>query len=538
MNEVTTVLLENEMDLILANKQSMRLGELTGVPLSGQTTFATAVSEVARTAIDRSSDAVLTLYVSGKTEREKYIIAVVKDLPGKLSHKQQEGYAYAKRLVSNMGITNNTDETLIELRYRLANTIHLNDSLLEKIRVQLNADPEVSPYEEIKRKNKQLLELSDMLAKSEGRYKDLTNSLPIIICTVDVNGEMLYANKWLLEYTGQTIEQLNRDRWASVLHPEDFKAGWGEFHNSVRTKQARVSHRRFKDAATGEYRWHTGVATPVLDAHGEVTHYHSYMADVHAQKMMELALKDNKELKETQRLLEEKVKELNESNFQLKQFAYVASHDLQEPLRKIGFFADMIKARHQPLLDSEAGGMFDSIIRSTNRMKAMVHDILAYSTITDEKQRIELVDLNIVAQDVLLDLDLAVREKHAQISVGRLPSIEGNARQLKQLFENLLSNSLKYVDQGVVPVINISAAETENNITFYFKDNGIGFDINYLDKMFQLFQRLHNRDKYSGTGIGLALCKKIVQMHNGTITAVSKPGAGAEFIVTLPREHS
>ncbi len=538
MNEVTTVLLENEMDLILANKQSMRLGELTGVPLSGQTTFATAVSEVARTAIERSDEARLSLYLTGKKERDKYIIAVVHDLPGKMSQKQQQGYAYAKRLVSSMDVVNGDNETTIELRYRLPHTTRIDDIMLEKIRVQLNTDPEVSPYEEIKRKNRQLMELSDMLAKSEGRYKDLTDSLPIVIITVGVGGELLYANKWLLEYTGKTMEQLNSNKWKDVLHPEDFERGWKEFEDGIQERRPRVAHRRFREGATGEYRWHTGVATPVLDADGNVTHYHSYMVDVHAQKMMELALKDNRELKETKRELEEKIRELNESNFQLKQFAYVASHDLQEPLRKIGFFADMIKSRHKPLLDSEAGSMFDSIIRSTNRMKAMVHDILAYSTINDDKQKIEDIDLNVVAQDVLQDLELVIREKNAQIKIAALPHIEGNARQLRQLFENLLSNSLKYVDQGVTPRISITTSESENNITFSFTDNGIGFDNIYLDKMFQLFQRLHNRDKYSGTGIGLALCKKIVQVHGGTITAISSPGAGAEFIVTLPRKQS
>ncbi len=165
-------------------------------------------------------------------------------------------------------------------------------------------------------------------------------------------------------------------------------------------------------------------------------------------------------------------------------------------------------------------------------MKMLIQDILAYSTV--RREGFTVVNLNDVANETIHSIEIGIQEKGAEINVGDLPQVEGNKRQLLQLFENIVSNAIKYSRPGVPPVVSIQAEVQGNQVLLTFTDNGIGFEEHYMQKMFEIFQRLHTRDKYAGTGIGLAICKKIVDLHNGTIAAVGTPDIGATFLVTLP----
>lgn len=531
MNEITTVSLENEMDLILANKQSMRLAELAGLTLSAQTIFATAVSEVSRTALDQRNAAQLTLYTSLKTDREKFIIAIITDASGQLTEKQQAGYSYAKRLVVDFNVTRSGEVTHIELRVGVPPATHLGDLQVEKWRRVINVTAEVSPYEEIKRKNKQLVELSEKLSDSEARYKELTNTLPLLIFTLDKHGKTIYGNQWLYDYTGRNLAQ-----WKESIHPDDQPLLTGLLESN-RDDMARIPLEwRLMEAATGAYRWHSGMATPVRNEAAAFAGWHLFLADIHAQKLVEAALKDNRELKETQRVLETKILELNRSNQQLAQFAYVASHDLQEPLRKIGVYSDLLQKRFGDKLRSEGHALFDNMIKSTQRMKNLIDDVLAYSTISDNSEAFSVLELDQMMADIISGFDLRINEAGAEILVGPLPVVHGSAPQFKQLFENLFSNALKFIEPGRQPRIEVFAHCKGQEVQIVFKDNGIGFDQVHVEKIFGLFQRLHTRDRYSGTGIGLAICKKIVEIHGGTIQAKGQLGAGAEFLIRLPQE--
>ncbi|HTJ14093.1 MAG TPA: ATP-binding protein [Dinghuibacter sp.] len=522
MHEITTVLLDNEMDLILANKQSMRLAELAGLSLSAQTIFATAVSEVSRTALDQRREARLKLCTSLKTDREKFIIAQIADPSGEVTDKQEEGYSNARRLIGELSVTREGVMTHIELRVRMSSSVRMTDKLLEKWRVELNQSSDISPYEEIKRKNKQLVELSDMVSRSEKRYRDLTEALPLLIFTMDAAGAITYGNRWFFSYTGKDLDQVNGSRWASVLHPDDPPFGT-LLENADRNVEIQ---RRIREARSGEYRWHSGFGTPAPGGG-----WHVYLADIHAQKMVEEALKDNRELKDTQEVLEGKIRELNRSNHQLEQFAYVASHDLQEPLRKIGVYSDLLQQRYGEQLGGEGHVLFENMIRSTLRMKTLIDDVLAYSTISNIPEAFVFVDLNELARDLLAEYELRIQEAQAHIEIDPLPTVWGNAAQLRQLFGNIVSNALKFTRPGEPLQMKIYVDPRGRLV---FRDNGIGFDQPHEQKMFGLFQRLHTRDQYPGTGIGLAICKKIVQNHGGVIEAQGHPGEGAEFIVTLP----
>ncbi len=533
MNHITSIALENEMDLILAHKQSMRLAELAGLSLPAQTTFATAVSEVSRSALDQKSNAELSLYVSGKTEKAKFIIAVLEDNRGKFLAEKDEGFIFARRLVSNISVATDNGINRTDLKLRLANSMRIDDVLLEKWRINLNTDPNISPYEEIKRKNRQLVEMADRLRESEQQYRSLTNSLPVMIFSMNKNAEITYANQWLFQYTGRRAEEINDTQWRTIVHEDDTDEIWGKWKEHASDPTAMISPElRIKDGRTGEYRWHTGISIAVTEEDGSVKCWNTFMVDIHDRKLVAQTLKDNKELLEIRAELEDKIKLLDQSNQQLEQFAYIASHDLQEPLRKISFYSDYLRHRHEQSLPEDAKMFFGNLVSATGRMKVLVQDILAYSTVQSDP--FSSLDLNEVLSDTLTDLEISIKDKNAAITVGDLPAIEGNSRKLKQLFENLISNSLKYTVEDNPPVISIAAKVKENCVEIVITDQGIGFDQKYADKMFDLFQRLHSKEQYSGTGLGLAICKKIVNLHGGSIRAHSQPGHGATFTVSLP----
>jgi hypothetical protein len=272
-----------------------------------------------------------------------------------------------------------------------------------------------------------------------------------------------------------------------------------------------------------------------------ITRWIGFIVDIHAQKHIEQTLKDNRELKQTQKdlfehqaELQRKVIELNRSNYELEQFAHLASHDLQEPLRKLFFYSDLMKQKYSAVIDETGISTLNSMVAAAGRMKELIHDLLSYSQLQQQKLVVESVDLNELIRELLRDLDLTIKEKNATIEVDELPAIQGNPLRLRQLFLNLLSNALKYSKPGVPPHVHVSTNTLQGKIAIRVKDNGIGFEEQYKEKIFGLFERLHSRDQFPGTGIGLSICKKIAELHHGTISAVSQPGEFSEFEVVLP----
>ncbi|TRW26454.1 PAS domain S-box protein [Flavobacterium zepuense] len=248
----------------------------------------------------------------------------------------------------------------------------------------------------------------------------------------------------------------------------------------------------------------------------------------------EQVYKRTAELNSLNALLEEKNLELEKSNKELESFNYVASHDLQEPLRKIQTFLSIITNRDMD--SATAKNYMSKISNSAARMSNLIQDVLTYSRLNAESKLTE-VDLNTIITNVKTDYELTIAEKNAVINSSYLPVINANALQMHQLFSNLISNSLKY-NTGQ-PVITITATTFKDNegvpiVEIVLSDNGIGFDEQYKEQMFKLFHRLHGKSEFSGTGIGLSICKKIVEQHHGTITAQSVPGKGATFTIHLP----
>ena len=258
-------------------------------------------------------------------------------------------------------------------------------------------------------------------------------------------------------------------------------------------------------------------------------------ARLHEQARREIAERQRAEAE-----LQTYAARLERSNRELESFAYIASHDLKEPLRKIQAFGDRLQAKYGEVLNEQGRDYLIRIQSAAIRMQALIDGLLIYSRVTTKTQPFVPVDLNAVVREVLADLEVRIEQLAAQVEVEDLPTIEADPLQMRQLFQNLIGNALKFHRQNVVPLVRVrrellDGGEGQYRITV--EDNGIGFDEKYLDRLFQVFQRLHGRSEYEGTGMGLAICRKIVERHGGHITARGVPGQGAAFIVTLPAKQ-
>jgi signal transduction histidine kinase/HAMP domain-containing protein len=256
------------------------------------------------------------------------------------------------------------------------------------------------------------------------------------------------------------------------------------------------------------------------------------------QRMVEQIREVTKNLRKRESELEMYSDKLKKSNTELEQFAYIASHDLQEPLRKIRLFGDRLREKYGALLDEKAVDYLQRMNSAVIRMENFIKDLLQYSRVTSKAQPFEAVELNNIIRDVLGDLEIRINETKAEIKTQSLPTIDADPLQMRQLFQNIIGNAIKYHRANVPPVVTITSRTGANDNGNYCEinitDNGIGFDDKYVEQIFGLFQRLHGRSEYAGTGIGLAICKKIVGHHGGMISASSKKEEGSTFCITLP----
>lgn len=272
----------------------------------------------------------------------------------------------------------------------------------------------------------------------------------------------------------------------------------------------------------------------------EVERRTSQLRDVNEQLRNELFEREcaEKKLKEVAELLRQKNQELQE-------FVYIASHDLQEPLRKVMAFSDRLKSRYSDIIDEKGLDYMKRMHNATRRMQAFINDLLTYSRLTTKARPFEHIDLNRILSEVISDLEVKIQETGGRVEAEGLVTIEADPLQMRQLFQNLVGNALKFRKNSEPPVVkirgefvNMEDKSSERLYKITIHDNGIGFDERYTDKIFGVFQRLHGRNEYEGSGIGLSICKKIVERHRGSITAKSMLGMGSTFIIVLPERQT
>lgn len=370
----------------------------------------------------------------------------------------------------------------------------------------------------------------------DARVKELHSvmeSLPLIAFTINTEGEIEYVNEHWYRYSGAMKD-------FPETHPEDIHV-CDEWKASFAIGKEYTCQLRIKELATASFHYFVMRILPI-EQNGKIIKWVGTFTDIHEQKTINQFLEIK--VKERTKNLLQKNEELETSNHELQQFAWVVSHDLKEPLRKIQTFNNIIKEKYiEP--GSEGAKYLDRTIHSSERMSALINDLLDYSRLS-VSALFRRIDLNIILDEVLLDFEYLIADKKAVIKKTELCTIDAVPSQMRQIFQNLISNALKFSRDNVQPVISImcdriaekkfDGAPDPNGdyCRIVVSDNGIGFDELYLDKLFIIFQRLHNRTIYEGTGIGLAIAKKIVDRHNGIITAKSKEEEGASFILVLP----
>jgi len=548
MEEVVRIKLDNEMDLILAHKRTMKIAELCGLSLSSQTTFATAVSEIARCAIGIGKNSFLVLGINFLRAGRKEINASILDSVD-LNKINPDAFAYARRLIGNLEIFYANNEYEVRMSYRISFGGTISAAKIDSFKDYFKNEPPLSPYDEIRKKNIQLIDLSEKLQQSENQYKTLTDSLPLMMLTISPKETLIYTNKWLKDFLLSHNSIALNFPWKPIIHADDFSTVGQEWNRATTNRTPFRAQARLYHKDKNRYIWYLISIVPLKNDKDAVMSWNGFFVDIDAQKQVEETLKDNKELKvaqvrlqEYQLQLEEKINELNASNYDLEQFAYIASHDLQEPLRKIKTFTNLLD-KNLSLGDKDRV-YFNKIISSSERMSNLIRDVLNYSQLSSNNQLVK-IELNNIVNDVIDDLELVIQDKGAILHVSKLPVVKGINLQLTQLFTNLITNSLKFSARA--PVIRIEAQEASvseleeqalNPLESFWKitveDNGIGFEQQYAKQIFDIFQRLNDKQVYAGNGIGLALCKKIVANHRGSIKAEGTLSTGATFTIYLP----
>ncbi len=337
---------------------------------------------------------------------------------------------------------------------------------------------------------------------------------------------------------------LSRKSYVDIIHPDDLQKRTEAYTAAYQTGKLHYEGRIMRP--DGAIRWMRTLGTILFDENNVPQKIVGVTQDITEQKQFEEEL--NRKVNERTLALQIKNAELESSNQRLEEFAYAASHDLKEPMRKISFFTDRLKNQLQQRLEAVEIQTFSRIEASIRRMVSLVDDLLQYSHLNQMPLEKDSIDLNKKVRSVLEDLELDIREKKAVIEIGNLPTISGYRRQVEQLFQNLISNSLKYAKPDIAPEIRIQSKKVHSNqfpsvfseglegqyILIEVSDNGIGFDPTDSEDIFKLFYRLHQQGALSGTGIGLAIVKKVMQNHNGKIVAESKLGNGATFRLFFP----
>ncbi|MCS3796779.1 PAS domain S-box protein [Niastella sp. OAS944] len=367
--------------------------------------------------------------------------------------------------------------------------------------------------------------------QAQQKFKGLLESAPDAIVIVSEKGTIHMINNQCESIFGYKKEELEGCN-VEMLLPERFRNKHPEhrqlFFDNPRARPMGASLELLGLRKNGEEFPVEISLSPLKTEEGVLVT--AAIRDISEKKALE------NEIKEANLSLEQKVKqrtaELEIKNKELEQFAYVASHDLQEPLRTTSSFVELLRKQYYNKIDANADRYINYVIQASDRMKTLIKDLLDYSRIGREKQ-FEPVDCNVTFTEVLADLAKVIKENKAVITAEKLPVVKAFPTELKLLFQNLISNSIKFQKEGIAPQIDISASKENGHWHFRFRDNGIGIDKQYQQRIFIIFQRLHNRSVYEGSGIGLAHCKKIVELHGGSIWVESEASKGSTFHFTI-----
>lgn len=387
------------------------------------------------------------------------------------------------------------------------------------------------------------------LRLAEVRYRTLVEQMPVVTFLAALDGGVneLYVSPQIESLLGFSQKEWleNPVLWYTQLHPEDRERWHLEFARTCSAGERFHSEYRFL-ARDGLVVWVHGEAQLVRDEHGQPLFLQGIAYDITEKKRAEEMLRRlNRELEErvgdrTTQLekvnaaLARQAEELARSNSELEQFAYVASHDLQEPLRMVSSFTQLLAKRYQGKLDTDADEFIGYVVEGAVRMQQLINDLLTYSRVGRAGKGFTPTDCSAVVAIACANLRKTIEESGAEVRTDALPVVLAEETQLLQVFQNLIGNAIKFHKNNEPPRIHAGARRQHGAWLFWVRDDGIGIEPQYAQRIFLVFQRLHSRKEYPGTGIGLAICKKVVERHGGRIWVESEPGRGSCFYFTLP----
>lgn len=580
--QIVRVDIFNEFDIVLANRHTMQIADFAGIGSSDQTRLATAISEIGRNCLEYAGGGQLT-YSIDEVKGRFILSAIITDNGKGIAPETLEliekgifqikngrglGIAHAKKLTDSFSIESGPQGTTVILGKNIPSRLNpISKDSIEELRDHFLKVLPVSPYEELKKRNSQLLLITEELKQkniltekqleeiirlnheleskntalnfsqaremeSEESFRFMAENIPNIIWRTDTEGRIDFINTQWTNYTGLSIEEARGKGWEKVLNPDDAADLAKRWNSALKTGERVEMNMRIK-GKDGKFYWFHSKIEPIKDADGNIIMWIGTNTDVDNE--MKSAAELERKVSERTLELSKAIEELRRSNQDLEQFAYVASHDLNEPIRMVSSYTKLLAKRFGNQMGAEADEFIHFIAEGAERMQFLIKDLLAYSRVGKQDLYMNDVDLNRVMEQVEKNLHEKIDINAAEVHYKELPTIPGLGNTLIQLFQNLIENSIKFRGENC-PVIDIDFRKENDNWLFKISDNGIGMDQQYADKIFVIFQRLHTRDKYEGTGMGLAIVKKIVELHNGSIWLESELGKGTTFFIKLPAD--
>jgi PAS domain S-box-containing protein len=365
------------------------------------------------------------------------------------------------------------------------------------------------------------------LRDSEERFRAIFEQAAVGIAKTALCGQFMRVNPGFCQIVRYAESELLQKNWQAITHPDDIEAD-REYVRSLLSGNIQTFSLEKRLVCKDEaVRWANVTVSAMRDANGTPQYLVCAIEDISQRKLVQELLQTSLDTQTRY------AQELTRSNAELEQFSYVASHDLQAPLSTIAGYAQLLEKRCHNQLDDQGNKFIRNIVNSCGRMQALIDDLLEYSRVGRSEKPFDVIDCNLVFEDACANLQLAIRQDQASVTRGDLPRVRGDSFQLLQLFQNLIGNAIKY-RSSEAPMVRVSASRQGDSWVFSVQDNGIGIAEQYHPRIFQLFQRLHSQKQYSGTGIGLAICQRIVDRHGGRLWVESEPNRGSTFYFSIP----
>ncbi len=374
-------------------------------------------------------------------------------------------------------------------------------------------------------------EAQQALQESERRFRKLTEIAPVGIYLTDAPGENCeYVNRRWQEITGSSVKEALSGDWINSVHPDDWDPLFSEWERSLRKNVPFHLEYRFK-MPDGKINWVTGMSIPIRDASGRITQHLGTITDITDRKLSE------EKISALNLELQQQIAELKITKKELESFTYSVSHDLRAPLRAIAGYSKMLQEDFGDILSGEAHENFEAVISNTVRMGKLIDDLLAYSRLGAKKLRFTKIDIKALSSEIFKELSQFEPDRKLKIKIGQLPPVVADDTLIRQVVSNLLSNAIKFTSTRDEALIEVGCEKIDGVNTYFVKDNGVGFNMKYADKLFGVFQRLHSMEEFEGTGVGLAIVQNIIQRHGGKIWAHSIVDAGTTFYFTILTEQ-